>query len=115
MDSGQAVGLVPQLRRALMHSRVVTVDVGGKEGKISTDNFRANNLDTLSFRGPMTSLISVALQRLTTEDNAPEVSFIRGYPGFGKTGLSRELTGIGPALAEAIFASLIALLYIPIE
>ncbi|KAI1810009.1 hypothetical protein GGS20DRAFT_569282 [Poronia punctata] len=32
-----------------------------------------------------------------------------------KTGLSRELTGIGPAIAKVMFAPLVALLHIPID
>ncbi|KAI0409687.1 hypothetical protein F4802DRAFT_545093 [Xylaria palmicola] len=98
-----------------MLRRVVTVAAGGKEGKIFTDDFGANNLGTLSFRGHMTSLITLALQRLAAEEQAPEVSFVHDYPGFVKTGLSRELKGIGPAVAKAVFAPLMALLHIPIE
>lgn len=107
------VNLLPELRQASDLRRVVTVGAGGKEGQIYTDDFQANSLSILSFRGHATSMVTLALHNLSKQ--APEVSFIHDYPGFVKTGLSRELSGIGPAIAAVVFAPLMAILHIPID
>ncbi|KAJ8127928.1 hypothetical protein O1611_g5709 [Lasiodiplodia mahajangana] len=107
------LNLLPQLKRASGLRRVVTVAAGGKEGKIFTDDFQANNICVLSIRGHTTSMITLALHAISKQ--APEVSFLHVYPGFVKTGLSRELKGVLPAIAKVLFAPLVAYLHIPIE
>ncbi|KAI1119921.1 hypothetical protein F5Y10DRAFT_145869 [Nemania abortiva] len=107
------VNLLPQLRQASSLRRAITVAAGGKEGQIYPNDFQANNLNALSFRGHMTSMITLALENLAKQ--APEVSFIHSYPGFVKTNLSRELTSIWATIAKIIFAPIMALLHIPIE
>ncbi|KAH8165535.1 hypothetical protein CIB48_g2693 [Xylaria polymorpha] len=107
------VNLLPQLRRASDLRRVVTVFAGGKEGKIFTEDLQANHISVLSSRGHITSTITLALHTLAKQ--APEVSFIHVYPGFVKTELSRELTGIGAAIGKILFKPVIAYLQIPID
>ncbi|KAI0912847.1 hypothetical protein F4823DRAFT_138569 [Ustulina deusta] len=107
------INLLPQLRRASGLRRVVTVAAGGKEGKIFADDLQAKRLGAISFRGHVTSMITLALNTLAKQ--APDVSFIHVYPGFVKTGLSRELKGIGPAISKILFKPLMAYLHIPID
>lgn len=107
------MNLLPQLRRASDLRRVVTVFAGGKEGKIFTEDLQANHISVLSSRGHITSTITLALHTLAKQ--APEVSFIHVYPGFVKTELSRELTGIGAAIGKILFKPVIAYLQIPID
>lgn len=107
------VNLLPQLRQAPFLRRVVTVAAGGKEGKVFTDDLQANKLGGFTFRGHATSMITLSFEAIAKD--APEVSYIHVYPGFVKTGLSRELTGIGPAIAKIVFKPVMALLHIPID
>lgn len=107
------VNLLPQLRKAPSLRRVVTVGAGTKEGTIFRDDFQANTLGVLSFRGHLTSMITLSLDAVARQ--APEVSFVHDYPGFVKTGLSRELTGVAASVSKVVFAPLMAVLQIPIE
>ncbi|KAI1501035.1 hypothetical protein F5X99DRAFT_418830 [Biscogniauxia marginata] len=107
------VNLLPQLRQASSLCRVVTVGAGGKEGPIFPAGFQATNLCIWSVRGHLTSMVTLSLEAIARE--APEVFFIHDYPGFVKMGLSRELTGILPAIGKAAFAPIMALLQIPID
>ncbi|KAI1309791.1 hypothetical protein F5Y03DRAFT_347396 [Xylaria venustula] len=107
------INLLPQLRQACGLRRVITVLAGGKEGKIFTDDFQANQLGMLSVRGHATSMITLALSVLARQ--APEVSFIHVYPSFVKTDSQRELKGIGPAILNILFKTLLAYLYVPIN
>ncbi|KAI0095673.1 hypothetical protein GGR51DRAFT_544837 [Nemania sp. FL0031] len=107
------INLLPHLKAASHLRRVVTVAAGSKEGKIFTDDFPAEHLGLLTFRPHITSLITLSLEALAKQ--APEVSFIHDYPSFVKTGLSRELTGIGATIMKIVFAPLMALLQVPID
>ncbi|KAK7756213.1 hypothetical protein SLS62_001806 [Diatrype stigma] len=107
------VNLLPQLRQASHLRRVVTVAAGGKEGEVFLTDLQARNMGGFTFRGHGTSMITLSLEAIATQ--APEVSFVHVYPGFVKTGLSRELTGIGPAIAKIVFKPVMALLHIPID
>lgn len=69
-----------------------------------------------TFRGHLTSMITLSLATIAARvPGADEVSFVHDYPGFVKTGLSRELKGFGPAVMKVLFAPVMALLQIPIE
>jgi NAD(P)-dependent dehydrogenase (short-subunit alcohol dehydrogenase family) len=107
------VNLLPQLKQATLLRRVVTVAAGGKEGKVFLEDLPARNLGVLTFRGHITSMITLSLATIARQ--APSVSFIHNYPGFVKTGLSRELTGIGPAISKVILGPVMAILQIPIK
>ncbi|KAI2642649.1 hypothetical protein GGS21DRAFT_184406 [Xylaria nigripes] len=107
------VNLLPQLRQASNLRRVVTVLAGGKEGKIFTDDLQGNQISNLSMRGHFTSIITLTLGILSKR--APEVSFLHVYPGFVQTGLSRELTGIIPAIFKILMMPVMAILRIPID
>lgn len=107
------VNLLPQLKRAQSLRRVITVGAGTKEGAIYPDDFQANNLGMLTFRGHLTSMITLSLDAIAKQ--APEVSFVHDYPGFVKTGLSRELTGVTASITKVMFQPLMAILQIPIE
>ncbi|KAK7932260.1 hypothetical protein PG985_002972 [Apiospora marii] len=107
------VNLLPQLRQARSLRRVVTVAAGGKEGPVFPADFQANKLGMLSFRPHATSMVTLSLLAIARQ--APEISFVHVYPGFVKTGMSRELTGVVPAVTKVLFASVMAMLQIPIE
>ncbi|KAI1379201.1 hypothetical protein F4677DRAFT_410912 [Hypoxylon crocopeplum] len=107
------VNLLPQLRQAASLRRVITVAAGGKEGAVSVADLQASKLNGFTFRAHVTSMITLSLEAIAKQ--APEVSFIHVYPGFVKTGLSRELTGIGPAIAKIVFKPLMAIMHIPID
>lgn len=107
------VNLLPQLRQAPFLRRVIAVAAGGKEGKVFPDDLQARKLSAFTFRGHATSMITLSLEAIAKQ--APEVSFVHVYPGFVNTGLSRELTGIGPAIAKVVFKPVMALLQIPVD
>jgi NAD(P)-dependent dehydrogenase (short-subunit alcohol dehydrogenase family) len=107
------VNLLPLLSQATSLRRVVTVLAGSKEGKIFTDDFQAKNLGFPSVRGHVTSMITLGFEAIAKQ--APEVSFIHDYPGFVKTGMSRELTGLIPAIMKVAFSPIMAILKIPID
>ncbi|ROV94978.1 hypothetical protein VMCG_08366 [Cytospora schulzeri] len=91
------VNLLPQLKKAQSLRRVIT----------------ANNIGILSFRPHATSMVTLKL--LAIAKQAPNVSFIHDYPGFVNTGMSRELTGIVPAITKVLFAPVMAIIKIPID
>lgn len=107
------VNLLPQLKQAQSLRRVVTVGAGSKEGAVVTTDWQANKIGPLSFRPHATSMITLTLLAIARQ--APSVSFIHDYPGFVNTGMSRELTGIIPAISKVLFAPLMAMLRIPID
>ncbi|KAI1357356.1 hypothetical protein F5Y08DRAFT_324480 [Xylaria arbuscula] len=107
------VNLLPQLRQSSNLRRVVTVFAGGKEGKVFTDDLQGSQLGIASFRGHLTSMITLAFHTLSQQ--APEVSFIHVYPGFVKTDLARELGGVTAAVAKILLKPIMAVLHIPIE
>lgn len=107
------VNLLPQLRQAGSPRRVVTVAAGGKESPVFPADLQASNLGMLSFRPHATSMVTLSL--LAIAKHAPGVSFVHVYPGFVKTGMSRELTGVVPAVTKVLFAPVMAMLQIPIE
>lgn len=107
------VNLLPQLKQAQSLRRVVTVGAGSKEGAVVTTDWQANKIGPLSFRPHATSMITLTLLAIARQ--APGVSFVHDYPGFVNTGMSRELTGIVPAISKVVFAPLMAVLRIPID
>lgn len=107
------VNLLPQLKHAQSLRRVITVGAGGKEGAVIPTDWQANNMGILSFRPHVTSMITLTL--LAIAKQAPNVSFIHDYPGFVNTGMSRELTGIVPAITKVLFAPVMAMIKIPID
>lgn len=107
------VNLLPQLKQAQSLRRVITVAAGGKEGTVIPTDWQANNMGFLSLRPHATSMITLTL--LAIAKQAPSVSFIHDYPGFVNTGMSRELTGIVPAISKVLLAPVMAILKIPID
>lgn len=107
------VNLLPQLKQAQSLRRVITVAAGGKEGTVIPIDWQANNMGILSFRPHSASMVTLTL--LAIAKQAPTVSFIHDYPGFVNTGMSRELTGIIPAITKVLFAPVMAMLKIPID
>jgi hypothetical protein len=89
--------LLPLLRQASDLRRVVTVFAGGKEGRIYPDDFQNYNLGFSKGRGHIASMITLALQAASTD--YPEVSFVHTYPGFVKTKLGSDTTGLLMAVA----------------
>jgi hypothetical protein len=106
------VNLLPLLSQATSLRRVVAVLAGSKEGKIFTDDFQAKNLSFPAVLGHVTSMITLGLEAIAKQ--ASEVSFIHNYPGFVKTGMSRKLTGLIPAIMKVAFSPVMAILKIPI-
>jgi len=107
------INLLPLLSHATSLRRVVTIFAGSKEGKIFTDDFQAKNLGLTSVRGHVTSMITLGFEAIAKQ--APGVSFIHDYPGFVKTGLSRELKGPAAAIMRVVFTPVMAILKIPID
>lgn len=107
------VNLLPQLKQAQSLRRVITVAAGSKEGAVVTTDWQANSMGVLSFRPHATSIITLTLLAIARQ--APSVSFVHDYPGFVNTGMSRELTGIVPAISKVVFAPVMAMLKIPID
>ncbi|KAI1823887.1 hypothetical protein F4861DRAFT_301313 [Xylaria intraflava] len=106
--------LLPQIRRAPGLRRVVTVLSGGKEGKVFTDDLHGNRVSIMSLRGHIASITTIALSALAK--CAPEVSFIHAFPGFVKTDLAREFTGLGATILKAIATPIFACIpSIPID
>ncbi|KAK8022575.1 hypothetical protein PG993_013342 [Apiospora rasikravindrae] len=108
------LNLLPQLKKAPSLRRVVTVGASGKEGPIIPSDWQANTLSILSFRPHAASMTTLSLLAVAKKE-APDVSFLHVYPGFVKTGMSRELTGLVPALARVLLAPAMALLQIPLD
>ncbi|CAG8977267.1 hypothetical protein HYALB_00009365 [Hymenoscyphus albidus] len=81
--------LLPLISHAPALRRVTTVFAGRKEGKSHTDEVQAKNLSIPTARGHVVSMMALGLENLAK--SASTVSFIQDYPGFVKTGLSREL------------------------
>lgn len=107
------VNLLPQLKQAQSLRRVITVAAGGKEGVVIPSDWQANNMGILSFRPHATSMVTLTL--LAIAKRSPNVTFVHNYPGFVNTGMSRELTGIVPAITKVLFAPIMAMLKIPID
>lgn len=107
------VNLLPQLKQAQSLRRVITVAAGGKEGAVIPTDWQAENMNVLSYRRHATSMITLTLLEIAKQ--APSVSFIHDYPGFVNTGMSRELTGIVPAITKVLLAPVMAILKIPID
>lgn len=107
------VNLLPQLKQAQSLRRVITVAAGGKEGAVIPTDWQAENMSILSYRRHATSMITLTLLEIAKQ--APGVSFIHNYPGFVNTGMSRELTGIVPAITKVLLAPVMAVLKIPID
>lgn len=107
------VNLLPQVKQAQSLRRVITVGAGGKEGTVIPTDWQANNMGILSFRPHAASLVTLTL--LAIAKQAPNVSFVHDYPGFVNTGMSRELTGIVPAITKVLFAPVMAMLKIPLD
>ncbi|KAK8091717.1 hypothetical protein PG997_002078 [Apiospora hydei] len=109
------VNLLPNLKKAHSLRRVVTVGAGGKEGPVIPSDWQANNMSIISFRPHAASMTTLSLLAVAKKEASPEVSFIHVYPGFVKTGMSRELTGIVSAITKVLFTPVMALLQIPIK
>ncbi|PYH94403.1 hypothetical protein BO71DRAFT_398919 [Aspergillus ellipticus CBS 707.79] len=82
------VNLLPLLQRATGLRRVISVGSGGYEGPIDTTDLEARQASIAFYRGHVTSITTLALERLA--DQAPTVSFINTHPGTIKSGLMRE-------------------------
>jgi len=83
---------------------------GGKEGRIHTNDFQANNLGMLAARSHITSMATLALKSIA--EQAPEVSFIHDFPGFVNTSIARELTGVGAVVGKVFLKPLMAIMSI---
>lgn len=73
-------------------------------------NFHKNGPLMLQ-RGHISSMITLALEQLARE--APEVSFIHCYPGFVKTNIGRQSTGVGKLILQACTTLLGPFIFVP--
>ncbi|RAH59670.1 short-chain dehydrogenases/reductase [Aspergillus piperis CBS 112811] len=86
------VNLLPLLQQATSLRRVVTVGAAGSEGPIDTTDFEGRKLSAPLFRGHITSLTTVAFEKLA--EKAPTVSFINTHPRAVQTGITREVDNV---------------------
>lgn len=107
------VNLLPQLKQAQSLRRVITVAAAGHEGAVDITDWQANDMDMLSYKHHVTSMITLTL--LAIARDAQSVSFIHNYPGTVDTNLTRELTGIIPSITKAVPAPTKAMPKIPID
>lgn len=83
-----ASNLLRLLKLASGLRRVVTMLAAGNEGPIYPEVFHARKMSYISLGGQVASMTDMALEKLA--EDAPEVSFVHGYPGAVKTGFGRE-------------------------
>lgn len=105
--------LLPQLQAAQSLKRVVSVFAATKEGELDVEDIDALRMPLYKSRGHFASLVTVAMSVLAKR--APDVAFVHDYPGFVKSGIGRDLTGLVGYAAKGIFATLGSLLSIPPE
>lgn len=104
--------LLPLLRQASNLRRVVTVFAAGKEGRLYPEDYQGYNIGFAKGQGHIASLLTLALQAASRE--YPEVSFVHSYPGFVKTKLGSDTTGVAMALAMMAAKIFITFHHVPI-
>ncbi|KAK0272011.1 hypothetical protein LTS16_001979 [Friedmanniomyces endolithicus] len=107
------VNLLPLLQQAQSLRRVVSVYCATYEGQIRMDDFQAASLGLMAKQGHTASVTTLALE--AHHQSAPEVSFVRNFPGSVKSGIDRG--SIGPLMRtlKIIFLLLAPLVDIPLE
>ncbi|KAL2852100.1 hypothetical protein BJY01DRAFT_260167 [Aspergillus pseudoustus] len=81
--------LLPLLKAAPIHRRVITVGAAGMEGPLDPSDFPALRIPPDQLRGHLTTLITLGLEAVAR--SAPRVSFIHDYPGAVDTPLTQEV------------------------
>ena len=94
-----ASNLLPLLRAAPSHRRVISTFAGTKEGKFDITDLPSRKISFLAARGHLTTAMTLALEGLA--QRAPEVSFIHNYPGAIKTNLIRPEDGMVMRIVNA--------------
>ncbi|KAL3459492.1 hypothetical protein BJX64DRAFT_301235 [Aspergillus heterothallicus] len=84
--------LLPLLKAAPAHRRVITVGGGGMEGPIDPSDFPALRVPVEQLRGHLITLITLGLEPVAK--SAPQVSFIHDYPGAVDTPLTQQVLSI---------------------
>ncbi|KAL2808336.1 hypothetical protein BJX63DRAFT_439482 [Aspergillus granulosus] len=100
--------LLPLLKSAPVHRRVVTVGGGSLEGTLDPSDFPALRIPFQQLRGHLITLVTLGLESVAK--NAPQVSFIHDYPGGVDTPLTQHmitLTGGRPGIKGEIAHELI--------
>lgn len=111
-----ALNLLPLLQAAPSLRRVVSVFCGTKEGPIN-----ANDLDyrhgkifpPLAARGHAASLVTLGLEGLAKQ--APDVSFIHGFPGAVKSNIARDLKGLPYLMITGVYKVIGRWVNVPVE
>lgn len=86
-----AVNLIPYIKKAPILRRCIFVFGSGLEGKVVTDDLNGRNLSSLRNRDSMSSMTSLAIDKLSQE--APEISWIHNFPGFVESGIWDGMEG----------------------
>ena len=86
-----ALNLLPLLQAAPSLRRVVSVFCGTKEGPNDLDYRHGKMFPPLAARGHAASLVTLGLEGLAKQ--APDVSFIHGFPGAVKSNIATRLEG----------------------
>lgn len=98
------VNLLALLRQATSLRRIVTVCAGTKEGQVHTGDFQARHLPVLGLRGHVSALTTLSLEALA--EKAPDVSFVRDFPGMVKTNLGKDSKALMIAVIRVVTSML---------
>ena len=106
------LNLMPLLERAEVLRRVVTIFVGGLEGRVDTNDIQLRSaVKLLAQRGHGASLVTLSMVKIAHEH--PTVSFVHDFPSFVRSNISRGTTGFAMGLLKSVTAVFGRFMYIP--
>jgi len=104
--------LLPLIRPGKSLRRVVSVYRATFEGQIYMADFQGWNLGLRANRGHLASITTLALE--ADHKVAPEISFVRSFPGAVESGIGRgSIGGLMPFL-KTVYAVLGSLVHVPL-
>lgn len=92
------------MKKAPILRRCVFVFGSGLEGKVVTDDLDGRNLSLLRNRDLMSSMTTLALDKLSQE--GPEISWIHDFPGFVESGIWDGMEGAYGSVFRSIMSVL---------
>ena len=110
------LNLLSLIQSAPALRRVVSVFCGTKEGPIDVNDLDYRHGPTfppLAARGHASSLVTFGLEGLARQ--APDVSFIHGFPGAVKSNIARDLKGFPYLMITGVYKVVGRWVYIPEE
>jgi hypothetical protein len=111
-----ALNLLPLLHNAPSVRRVVSVFCGTKEGPIDSNDLdyrHGKMFPPLAARGHAASLVTLGLEGLAKQ--APDVSFIHGFPGAVRSNIARDLKGVAYLMITGVYKVIGRWVFIPEE